>query len=90
MNIETGNSQITTGDPVILTDDSGLQEAGLTKGQLGWANSITTVPGVGTYVFFMPKDGKQTYVIGAERLEVDEEAKAAGVTLNEQTIAKGD
>jgi len=82
--------KIETGDPVILTDNSGLEEAGLTKGQLGWANSITTVPGDGTYVFFMPKDGKQMYIIGADRLEVDEEAKAAGITLNEQTIAKGD
>jgi len=83
MNIETG-------DPVKLVDASGLQEAGLTKGQLGWANSIATIPGDGTYVFFMPKDGKQMFVIQADRLEVDEEAKAAGITLNEQTIAKGD
>jgi len=82
MNIETG-------DPVKLVDASGLQEAGLTKGQLGWANSITTIPGNGTYVFFMPKDGKQTYVIGAERLEVDEEAKAAGLELSPDTIHKG-
>ena len=81
--------KIETGDPVILTDASGLQEAGLTKGQLGWANSVTLIPGDGTYVFFMPKDGKQMFAIQADRLEVDEEAKAAGVTLNEHTIAKG-
>ena len=80
---------ISTGDPVKLLDAAGLEDTGLTSGSLGWANSVTTVPGDQTYVFFMPKDGKETFVIGASRLEVDEEAKAAGVELSPDTIAKG-
>ena len=81
--------KISTGDPVILKDASGLEEAGLTSGSLGWANSVTTIPGDQTYVFFMPEDGKEMYVLGASRLEVNEELKAQGLELNETTIAKG-
>ena len=79
MNIETG-------DPVVLTDNTGLPELDInTK---GWANSVTTIPGDGTYIFFMPEDSKQMYVVGASRLTLDEEAKAAGVELSPDTIHK--
>jgi len=37
----------------------------------------------------MPADGRLMYVLSADRLEVDEEAKAAGLELNQDTIAKG-
>ena len=77
---------IKTGDPVILVDGSGLEEYGLEVGTKGWANSVTSIPGNGTYVFFMPEGEKEMYAVGSTRLEVDEEAKAAGLELNEHTI----
>jgi len=77
---------IKTGDPVILTDVTGLEEYDLKAGTKGWANSVTSVPGNGTYIFFMPEGDKEMYIIGASRLEVDAEAKAAGLELNEHTI----
>lgn len=80
---------IETGDPVILVDASGLEETGLTNNTVGWANSVTTVPGNGTYVFFMREDSKQVFVLGIDRLVLDEDAKAAGLELNQDTIAKG-
>lgn len=79
---------IETGDPVILVDAMGLEDTGLTNGTVGWANGITTVPGNGTYVFFMREDSKQVFVLGIDRLKLDEEAKAAGLELNQDTIAK--
>ena len=48
-----------------------------------------TFPEKVSYVFFMPSDGKEMFVISADRVEVDEEAKAAGLTLDEKTIYKG-
>lgn len=81
--------QICTGDPVILTDTTGLDDYDLQAGTKGWANSVATIPGNGEYVFFMPDDSKGMFVIGASRLKVDEEAKAAGLELNENTIHKG-
>jgi hypothetical protein len=36
----------------------------------------------------MPEDGKEMYVLGASRLEVNEELKAQGLELNETTISK--
>ncbi len=76
---------IETGDPVVVTNADGQPD--LTVGEKGWANSVTYVDQ--WYVWFMPADGRQMYVLSANRLEVDEEAKAAGITLNEHTIAKG-
>ena len=83
-------TKIKVGDPVILLDSTGFEGQGLYDGMKGWANSITTLPDGKTYVFFMPNDGKEMYVTTADRVAVDEEAKAAGLELNEQTIAKGD
>ena len=79
--------KIKVGDPIILVDATGLEAHGLTNGHKGWANSVTTVDK--TYVFFMAREGKEMVVIDSARVEVDEEAKAAGLELNEQTIAKG-
>lgn len=78
------------GDPIILLDASGLEEAGLYDGMKGWANSISIIPGDKTYVFFMPHDAKEMYVVDGKRVEVDREAKAAGLELTEATIHKGD
>jgi len=78
--------KIETGDPVVLVDDTGLGEMELEKGQKGWANSVTTIPGNGTYVFFMPSGSKEMFVLSDKRLEVDAEAKAAGLELNEHTL----
>lgn len=80
--------EIKTGDPVILKDSTGLKEFGLFDGQKGWANAVTTIAGEGTYIFFMPLDDKHMHVVGADRLELDEEAKAAGLKLDENTIYK--
>lgn len=82
MNLETG-------DPVVLQNAKGLEAFGLQVGDLGWVNSIAVVPGDKTYVFFMPKDDKKSYIIEASRVEVDEQAKAAGIKLDETTIHKG-
>jgi len=81
-------AKIKVGDPIILIDSTGFEGQGLYDGMKGWANSVATVDQ--TYVFFMPQDGKEMYVTPASRVEVDEEAKAAGLELNENTIAKGD
>lgn len=78
---------IKTGDPIILLDATGLEEHGLANGMKGWANSVATVDK--DYVFFMPNDSKQMYVVTADRVEVDGKAKAAGLELNQDTIAKG-
>ena len=81
--------KIETGDPVVLVDVTSLEEYDLKVGTKGWANSVTSVPGEGTYVFFMPEDDKEMFVLSAGRLEVDAEAKAAGLELNQDTIARG-
>ena len=81
---------IKTGDPLILLDASGLEVHGLHDGMKGWANSISIIPGDKTYVFFMPHDAKEMYVVDSKRVEVDGEAKAAGLELTEATIHKGD
>lgn len=78
-------SDISVGDPVVLVDASGL-EYGLTDGMKGWANSVTYVDKC--YVFFMPEDSKEMYVMTADRLVVDEEKKAAGLELGANTISK--
>lgn len=80
---------VQTGDPVILVDAEGLEEYGVKAGDKGWANSVTTIPGEGSYVFFMPEDKKEMLAISSLRLEVDEEAKAKGIELDEKTISKG-
>lgn len=81
-------SPIKVGDPIILTDNSGFEDTDLKAGTKGWANAVTTVPGDqgGTFVFFMPVDGKQQYVTFIEHVEFDEER--AGLELNESTIHK--
>ena len=81
---------IKTGDPVVLISTEGLGAFPLSLGQKGWANSITHVHGEGSYIFFMPSDGKEMFVISLDRVELDEEAKAAGLTLDEKTIYRGD
>jgi hypothetical protein len=82
---------IKTGDPVVLIDNTSLEEYDLKVGTKGWANSVTSVPGNGTYIFFMPEGDKEMYVLSASRLEVDEGAKAAGLELNEHTLqGRGD
>lgn len=78
--------KIETGDPVVLVDDDSLEEYDLKVGTKGWANSVTSVPGNGHYVFFIPRGSKEMFVLSADRLEVDAEAKAAGLELNEHTI----
>ena len=82
--------KIKTGDPLILLDASGLEGHGLHNGMKGWANSISIIPVDKTYVFFMPHDAKEMYVVDSKRVEVDGEAKAAGLELTEATIHKGD
>lgn len=77
------------GDPIVLLDTTGFEDTDLKVGDKGWVNSIAHIPGDTAYVFFMPVDSKQTYVTQIEKVEVDEEAKAAGLVLNESTIAKG-
>jgi len=79
---------IKVGDPIILLDSTGFEGKGLYDGMKGWANSIATVDQ--EYVFFMPHDGKEMYVTPSDRVELDEEAKAAGLALTEATIHKGD
>ena len=82
--------KIKTGDPLILLDASGLEEHGLYDGMKGWANSISIIPEDKTYIFFMAHDAKEMVVIDSKRVEVDSEAKAAGLELTEATIHKGD
>lgn len=81
-------SKIKTGSPVILKDASGLKDFGHFDGQLGWANSITTVPGDKSYVFFMPEDSKEMTVVDLDRLEYDESRD--GLELDSNTIYKGE
>ena len=80
--------KIKTEQPIILTDATVLTEHGLFDGMEGWANSVATVDK--DYVFFMPREGKEMYVVTADRVMVDEEALAAGLELCADTIAKGD
>ena len=79
--------KVKVGDPIILTDNSGFEDSGLEVGTKGWANSVTTIPGEGTYVFFMPEDSKGMYVTQLSKVEYDE--SRAGLQLDENTIYKG-
>jgi len=72
--------KINTGSPIILVDSSGIE---LEDGTKGWAKNVAYVDK--WYVWFMPVDSKEMYVITADRLELDEEAVAAGLTLNQDT-----
>jgi hypothetical protein len=77
---------INTGDPLVLTNADGLESYGLKTGDKGWANSVTTVPGHGTYIFFMSESSKSIFVLDAVRLEYDKDRE--GLELNESTISK--
>ena len=79
---------IKTGNPLILTSIKGLHEdSGLYVGQKGWANSVANVEGK-EYVFFLPEGQKEMFVMGSNRLKVDEEALAEGADLNQDTLGK--
>ena len=86
--VDVSATNIKTGSPVILTDNSGFEDSGLEVGCKGWANSITHVPGQegGDFVFFMPEDGKEMYVTFLDRVEYD--SSRDGLELNENTIHK--
>lgn len=77
---------IKTGDPVEVVSED-LTDFGINKGDKGWANSVTIIPGEGTYVFYMPEEEKQFYVVKAESLKFDESRD--GLELNKDTIYKG-
>lgn len=79
-------SKIKVGDPIVLTDASGFGDSGLEVGTKGWANSVTTIPGEGSFVFFMPEDGKEQYVTFLDRVEYD--SSRDGLELSESTIYK--
>ena len=79
-------SNIKTGNPVVLKNHVGLPDE-LYTGMKGWANSVANVEGK-TYVFFLPDGGKEMFVMGSERLAVDEEALAEGADLNQDTLGK--
>lgn len=78
---------INTGDPVVVVDGEGLAAWDIKTGDKGWANSVTSVPGDGNYVFYMPENSKNIMVIGADRLKFDEER--AQMELDPDTIYKG-
>lgn len=78
---------VNTGDPLVLTNADGLESYGLKTGDKGWANSVTTVPGHGTYVFFMGDETKTTHVIEAHRVSLDDDR--VGLELDQSTIYKG-
>lgn len=80
--------KIKTGDPVIITNGAGLEEHGIKKGDKGWANSVTTIPGDGTYVFYLPEDRKEVFVMKSDRMKYDKSRD--GLELSEKTISKGD
>jgi len=82
----TLTGSIKTGDPIILKDITGFEDTNLKVGTKGWANSVTTIPGDTTYVFFMPEDGKEMYVTQEYKVEYD--SSRAGLELNEDTIHK--
>lgn len=62
-----------TGDRVRLIDATKLKKYGLSKGMKGWCNALTTVPGEGDYLYFMPDGTRQVFIIEASRAELDEE-----------------
>ena len=76
---------IKTGDPVEVVSDR-LTEYDILKGDKGWANSVTTVPGEGTYVFYMPEDRKEIFVVSDSSLKYDDSRE--GLELNKDTIFK--
>lgn len=77
-----------TGDPIILVNAEGLTDSGLHDGMKGWCNCITYVDK--EYVWFMPLDGKDQYVMTSDRVKVDVEAKEHGLTLNAESLARGE
>lgn len=76
---------IKTGDPVEVVSDR-LTEYDIHKGDKGWANSVTTVPGEGTFVFYMPEDRKEIFVVSDSSLKYDDSRE--GLELNKDTIFK--
>lgn len=91
--------RIELGDPVVLNKD--MLDQDLRVGQKGWANSVVdmneptgefvdgepvTVPV--TYIYFMPNDQRRMLVVRSTSLDLDEEAKSAGITLDEKTAPK--
>lgn len=69
-------TNISIGDPVILTDASGFKKYGFYKNMEGFANQVVTVDDE-TYVMFHPLGFHQMYYISASRVVVDEEKKDA-------------
>lgn len=84
----TDIEKVETGDPIILINAEGLTDSGLHEGMKGWCNCITYVDK--EYVWFMPLDGKGMHVMTSDRVELDVEAKEHGLTLNADTIARGE
>lgn len=76
---------IKTGDPVEVVSEE-LTDYGLHKGDKGWANSVTIVPDEGTYVFYMPEDRKEIFVVSDSSLKFDKSRE--GLELNQETIPK--
>lgn len=79
--------RIKTGYPLRIVDVKGIEESGLTVGQKGWANSVVNIEGK-EYVFLLPEGQKEMFVMISTRLEVDEEALAAGADLTQDTLGK--
>ena len=69
-------TKVSIGDPVILTDASGLKKYGFYKNMEGFANQVVTVDDE-TYVMFHPLGFHQMYYIGVDRVAVDQEKKDA-------------
>lgn len=64
--------RIEAGDPVILSSAKDLGKHGLRKGMQGFANTVTHI-GKESYVHFMPDNIKEIFVIGLDRVVLDEE-----------------
>lgn len=77
---------LSVGDPVKITSKD-LGEYGLKKGDKGWVNSITTIPGEGTFVFYMPEDSKAVFVVSDKSVKFDK--SRANLVLDKDTIHKG-
>ena len=62
-----------TGDAIIIVRGEGLEHYGLRTGVEGFCNALITIPGSDEeYVYFMPDEVTQVYVIEKSRVEVDE------------------
>jgi len=68
----TNLGKIQAGDPVILINAKKLGEFGLSKGMKGFANSVTHIEDK-SYVFFMPDNIREVFVIERNRVILDEE-----------------